>query len=86
VAALGDVLGLDAKDAAFIKHARTDVPDLVAEVRRLQQALAEEREACAQLAERHISGLARLGGGLHDADRRRLEARGEEIAAAIRAR
>lgn len=41
----------DGADAAFIAHAREDVPALVAEVERLQKAVAAEREACAVVCE-----------------------------------
>ena len=49
-------------NTSFIAHARADVPALIAEVRRLQSALAtaraEEREACAQYLEDHAAGCA----------------------------
>ena len=38
-------------DVAFVAHAREDVPALVAEVRRLREAVAAEREACAKVCE-----------------------------------
>ncbi len=37
---------VNAHDLAFIVHARTDVPRLIAEVERLTAALKAEREAC----------------------------------------
>ncbi|MFI6266134.1 hypothetical protein [Micromonospora sp. NPDC051006] len=40
----------NARDAAFIAHARTDVPALVAEVRRLRAELAEVNGRCDQTA------------------------------------
>ena len=35
----GQVIDMEGPDAAFIMQARTDVPDLIAEIRRLQGAL-----------------------------------------------
>lgn len=37
---------------AFIAHARTDIPALVARVRELEADLVEERDRCARLCER----------------------------------
>lgn len=45
------LVGLRPNDADFIAHARTDVPALLDEIARLRQALTEEREACAVVAE-----------------------------------
>jgi hypothetical protein len=39
------------KDAEFIAHARSDVPRLVAEIRRLRKELLSTRERCAALVE-----------------------------------
>lgn len=45
----GDWEGFDA-DAAFIAHARTDVPYLLAEVKRLREALEDARDMVADWA------------------------------------
>jgi hypothetical protein len=41
-------------DAAFTVAARTAVPELLAEVRRLRGAVAAEREACAKVADGYV--------------------------------
>lgn len=50
-------------NADFISHAREDVPALVAEVRRLREALAAEREACAEVCDDLRSSVTWSGRG-----------------------
>lgn len=75
-------VSLRGEDALFVAHARQDVPALLAEVERLKHAVAQEREACAKLAEAVAESSQRLaawGTPIEGAD-------ALEIAAAIRAR
>ncbi|HEX2093697.1 MAG TPA: hypothetical protein VHG28_14945 [Longimicrobiaceae bacterium] len=58
--------GLRSSDAAFIAHARQDVPRLVAEVRRLRMALEELRRSLREEIQRplaeHPGGVAGVAG------------------------
>lgn len=45
----GDGVGEDENNAAFIMHARTDIPAFIAEVRRLRETVARLREEVALL-------------------------------------
>ncbi|MEW5929533.1 MAG: hypothetical protein AB1941_18920 [Gemmatimonadota bacterium] len=73
--------GIRPPDAEFIAHARVDVPRLVAEVRRLREALETMEEL-----RRTADTVGRTLGGLRDESHRLRAERDESLAAVRRSR
>lgn len=73
----------DQADAAFVAAARTDVPALIAEVRRLQALVAELEPDSALLAALYAAGVDNWEG--YDNAREEADARAELAAAAASA-